>query len=58
MGATPFLERWLAIMDSDEPARVLDPAGRQRRDPRARFCSRVRSHSKGKPPRHLTWQLH
>jgi hypothetical protein len=24
MGATPFLERWFAIMDSDEPERVLD----------------------------------
>ena len=24
MGATPFLEHWLAIMDSDEPERVLD----------------------------------
>lgn len=24
MGATPFLENWLAIMDSDEPERVLD----------------------------------
>jgi hypothetical protein len=24
MTATPFLERWLAIMDSDEPERVLD----------------------------------
>jgi hypothetical protein len=24
MTATPFLERWFAIMDSDEPERVLD----------------------------------
>ena len=24
MSATPFLERWFAIMDSDEPERVLD----------------------------------